>query len=158
MENKKKNPVIEENKGEGIGFFEKYLTLWVIICIGIGIIIGRFWPAFPLAMEKLEYAQISIPVAILIWFMIYPMMVEIDFSSILSAGKKPKGLTVTLVTNWVIKPFTKFSRESPAHEMGGDESVLNNLISRNANKSLIYIRNCGIIIIYVVNWYSLNLM
>ncbi|MFW6271100.1 MAG: ACR3 family arsenite efflux transporter [Bacillota bacterium] len=103
----KKNPVTEE-KGEGIGFFEKYLTLWVIICIGVGILIGRYWPAFPQTMEKLEYAQISIPVAVLIWFMIYPMMVEIDFGSILSAGKRPKGLTVTLVTNWVIKPFTMY--------------------------------------------------
>lgn len=97
-----------ETRQSELGFFEKYLTLWVILCIGAGIAIGRFWPAFPQTMEKLKIAQISIPVAILIWFMIYPMMVEIDFSSILTAGKKPKGLTVTLVTNWIIKPFTMY--------------------------------------------------
>ncbi|MFW5788102.1 MAG: ACR3 family arsenite efflux transporter [Halanaerobiales bacterium] len=101
------NPVINE-EDKGIGFFEKYLTVWVIFCIGAGILVGRLWPAFPQTMGKLEYAQISIPVAVLIWFMIYPMMVEIDFSSILTAGKKPKGLTVTLVTNWLIKPFTMY--------------------------------------------------
>ena len=97
-----------ETRQSTLGFFERYLTLWVILCIGIGIIIGRFWPAFPRTMEKLTVAQISIPVAILIWFMIYPMMVEIDFSSILTAGRKPKGLTVTLITNWLIKPFTMY--------------------------------------------------
>ena len=97
-----------KNKSEGLGFFEKYLTIWVAICIVIGVLIGRFWSAFPETLGQWEYAQISIPVAVLIWFMIYPMMVQIDFSSILEAGKKPKGLTVTLVTNWLIKPFTMY--------------------------------------------------
>ena len=91
-----------------IGFFEKYLTVWVGVCIIAGVIIGRLWPAFPNTLSQWEYAQVSIPVAVLIWFMIYPMMVEIDFSSIINAGKRPKGLTVTLVTNWIIKPFTMF--------------------------------------------------
>ncbi len=91
-----------------IGIFEKYLTLWVGACIIAGVIIGRIWPAFPNTLSQWEYAQVSIPVAVLIWFMIYPMMVEIDFSSIVDAGKRPKGLTVTLVTNWLIKPFTMF--------------------------------------------------
>ena len=109
MENKKKNPTIgEDQQGEGLGFFEKYLTIWVAICIIAGVLIGRLWPAFPETLGQWEYAQISIPVAILIWFMIYPMMVQIDFSSIMEAGKKPKGLTVTLVTNWLIKPFTMY--------------------------------------------------
>lgn len=74
----------------------------------VGVIIGRLWPAFPNTLSQWEYAQVSVPVAILIWFMIYPMMVQIDFGSILDAGKRPKGLTVTLVTNWLIKPFTMY--------------------------------------------------
>ena len=98
----------EEAKSNDLGFFERYLTLWVGICIVIGVMIGRFWPAFPNTLSQWEYAQVSIPVAILIWFMIYPMMVQIDFGSILDAGKRPKGLTVTLVTNWLIKPFTMY--------------------------------------------------
>lgn len=97
-----------EDKTKEIGFFEKYLTLWVGICIVAGVIIGRLWPVFPNTLSQWKYAQVSIPVAVLIWFMIYPMMVEIDFSSITEAGKRPKGLTITLVTNWIIKPFTMF--------------------------------------------------
>jgi len=91
-----------------IGIFEKYLIIWVGICIILGVLIGKFWSAVPHALKQWEYAQVSIPVAILIWFMIYPMMVEIDFSSIVEVGKRPKGLAVTLVTNWLIKPFTMF--------------------------------------------------
>lgn len=98
----------EETKAKDLGFFEKYLTLWVGICIVVGVIIGRIWPAFPNTLSRWEYAQVSIPVAVLIWFMIYPMMVQIDFGSILNAGKRPKVLTVTLVTNWLIKPFTMY--------------------------------------------------
>ncbi|WP_035571589.1 ACR3 family arsenite efflux transporter [Halonatronum saccharophilum] len=90
----------------GLGFFEKYLTLWVGICIVAGILIGRFFPVFPETLSRFEYAQVSIPVAILIWFMIYPMMVQIDFSSLLEAGKKPKPLTMVSISNWLIKPFT----------------------------------------------------
>ncbi|MGM0370867.1 MAG: ACR3 family arsenite efflux transporter, partial [Bacillota bacterium] len=99
---------MEQNrdKAEGLGFFERYLTIWVAVCIVTGIIIGRFLPAIPETLSQFEYAQVSIPVAILIWFMIYPMMVQIDFSSILEAGKKPKGLGLTLTINWLIKPFT----------------------------------------------------
>ncbi|SJZ89899.1 ACR3 family arsenite efflux transporter [Selenihalanaerobacter shriftii] len=91
---------------EGLGFFERYLTLWVALCIAIGIAVGRLLPAVPDTLSKFEYAQVSIPVAILIWFMIYPMMVQIDFGSILEAGKRPKGLGLTLTVNWLIKPFT----------------------------------------------------
>ncbi len=98
----------EEKEIKELGFFEKYLTLWVGICIIVGVLLGRIWPAFPSTLSRWEYAQVSIPVAILIWFMIYPMMVQIDFGSILDAGKRPKGLTVTLVTNWLIKPFTMY--------------------------------------------------
>jgi len=98
--------VIQENKG--LGFFEKYLTLWVAACIIIGVAIGQFIPAIPETLGKFEYANVSIPVAILIWLMIYPMMLKIDFSSIVRATKKPKGLIVTCTTNWLIKPFTMY--------------------------------------------------
>lgn len=101
------NNVQAKQSGE-LGFFEKYLTLWVAICIIVGVGIGQFIPAFPQMLSKFEYAHVSIPVAILIWLMIYPMMLKIDFSSIVEATKKPKGLTVTCVTNWLIKPFTMY--------------------------------------------------
>jgi len=106
MENTEKE--IKQTEDQGLNVFEKYLTVWVALCIVAGVLIGRFWPAFPNTLSQWEYAQVSIPVAILIWFMIYPMMVEINFDSIIEAGKRPKGLTVTLVTNWIIKPFTMF--------------------------------------------------
>ncbi|MFP4363392.1 MAG: ACR3 family arsenite efflux transporter [Spirochaetia bacterium] len=91
-----------------INFFEKYLTLWVALCIVVGTLIGRFIPAIPDFLSNLEYAQVSIPVAILIWLMIYPMMLKVDFTSIVNATKKPKGLAITTVTNWLIKPFSMY--------------------------------------------------
>lgn len=91
---------------EGLSFFDKYLTLWVAMCIVAGVWIGLTFPAFPKALSRWEYAQVSIPVAILIWLMIYPMMIQIDFASIVRAARQPKGLTITLVVNWAIKPFT----------------------------------------------------
>lgn len=103
-----KEKKVEKKEDEGLSIFEKYLSVWVALCIVTGVFIGRAWPAFPNTLSQWEYAQVSIPVAILIWFMIYPMMVQIDFGSILEAGKRPKGLTVTLVTNWLIKPFTMY--------------------------------------------------
>lgn len=96
----------EEKKG--MGFFERYLTVWVALCILIGLAVGQWLPAVPETLSQFEYAQVSIPVAILIWLMIYPMMAKIDFKSVVNAGKKPKGLVVTLVVNWLIKPFTMF--------------------------------------------------
>jgi arsenite transporter len=99
----------EEKKGKGLGVFEKYLTVWVAVCIVIGISIGQLFPIIPNTLNKFEYYNVSIPVAILIWLMIYPMMLKIDFSSILNATKKPKGLIVTCVTNWLIKPFTMYA-------------------------------------------------
>ncbi|SKC41019.1 ACR3 family arsenite efflux transporter [Maledivibacter halophilus] len=99
----------EVNKqGGGLDFFGRYLTIWVALCIVVGVAIGQLVPSFPETLSKFEYAQVSIPVAILIWLMIYPMMLKIDFSSIIEATKKPKGLTVTCVTNWLIKPFTMY--------------------------------------------------
>ena len=89
-----------------IGFFEKYLTLWVLLCITAGIIIGKIAGSSISVLSDFNLFNVNIPVAILVWLMIYPMMVQIDFSSIKNAGKKPKGLFLTLIINWLIKPFT----------------------------------------------------
>ena len=99
---------MKKQKNTGISFFERYLTIWVIICMVAGILIGKFIPAFPSLMGKFEYANVSIPIAILIWLMIYPMMMKVDFQSIKNVGKNPKGLFITWITNWLIKPFTMF--------------------------------------------------
>lgn len=95
-------------KKKGISFFDRYLTLWVILCMIIGIFIGRFIPQIPNFLNQFEYANVSIPIAILIWLMIYPMMMKVDFQSIKNVGKNPKGLFVTWIVNWLIKPFTMF--------------------------------------------------
>ena len=91
-----------------IGIFQKYLTVWVMLCMGTGVLIGRFLPQIPEFLNRFEYAGVSIPMAILIWLMIYPMMMKVDFKSIRNVGKNPKGLFVTWVTNWLIKPFTMY--------------------------------------------------
>jgi len=93
----------------GIGFFAKYLSFWVALCIALGVAIGYFLPGVPAFLGRFEYARVSIPVAVLIWLMIYPMMLKVDFSSIRNAGRKPKGLAITLVVNWLIKPFTMYA-------------------------------------------------
>ena len=100
---------MKKEKLEGISFFEKYLSVWVALCIIAGVAIGKFLPIMPEFLSRFEYAQVSIPIAILIWLMIFPMMLKIDFSSIINSAKQPKGLTVTLVTNWLIKPFTMYA-------------------------------------------------
>lgn len=89
-------------------FFEKHLTLWVLLCMAAGILIGKYLPGIPAFLGQFEYAQISLPIAVLIWLMIYPMMMKVDFTSIKNVGKNPKGLFVTWVTNWLIKPFTMY--------------------------------------------------
>jgi ACR3 family arsenite transporter len=89
-----------------IGFFEKYLTLWVALCIAGGIAIGHFADSGMQSLSQMEVFKVNIPVAILIWLMIYPMMLQVDFSSIKKVGKRPKGLILTLIINWLIKPFT----------------------------------------------------
>lgn len=93
---------------EGMGLFERYLTLWVALCIAVGIGVGKFLPAIPEFLGQLEYANVSIPVAVLIWLMIYPMMLKVDFQSVKNVGRNPKGIVVTGVTNWFVKPFTMF--------------------------------------------------
>ena len=100
---------MNENKPQGIGFFQKYLTLWVALCMGAGILIGKFLPGIPAFLNQFEYAKVSIPTAILIWIMIYPMMMKVDFQSIKNVGRNPKGLFVTWVANWIIKPFTMYA-------------------------------------------------
>ncbi len=99
---------MKTKKQAGIGFFEKYLTLWVILCMAAGVLIGKYLPSVPAFLGRFEYAKVSIPIAVLIWLMIYPMMLKVDFQSVRNVGKNPKGLFVTWVTNWLIKPFTMF--------------------------------------------------
>ncbi|WP_195923376.1 ACR3 family arsenite efflux transporter [Clostridium tepidum] len=99
---------MSKEQNSGIGFFEKYLTVWVILCMFAGVLIGKFLPGIPAFLGRFEYANVSIPMAILIWLMIYPMMLKVDFQSIRNVGKNPKGLFVTWITNWLIKPFTMF--------------------------------------------------
>ena len=102
-----KNSIQEPPKAlKKIGFFDKYLSVWVALCIAIGITIGHFAGDSILVISSLEIAQVNIPVAILIWLMIYPMMLQIDFTSIKQVGKKPKGIILTVIINWLIKPFT----------------------------------------------------
>ncbi len=93
----------------GISFFNKYLTVWVILCMAAGVLIGKYLSAIPEFLGRFEYANISIPTAILIWVMIYPMMMKVDFQSIKNVGKNPKGLYLTWVVNWLIKPFTMYA-------------------------------------------------
>ena len=103
---------MSEKKAEGIGFFQKYLTLWVAICMALGILIGKFSPQIPAFFGKFEYANVSIPIVILIWVMIYPMMMKVDFQSVKNVSKNPKGLFVTWIVNWLIKPFTMYGIRS----------------------------------------------
>ena len=97
-----------EKKKLGISFFDRYLSVWVALCMVAGIVIGKYLPAFPGFLGKLEYAKVSIPIAMLIWLMIWPMMMKVDFASIKHVGRNPKGLYVTWAANWLIKPFTMF--------------------------------------------------
>lgn len=89
-----------------MGLFERYLSVWVGMAIVIGIVLGSFAPDAFTVIASIEYAHVNLVIAVLIWLMIYPMMVQIDFSSLKDVGKKPKGLALTLVVNWLIKPFT----------------------------------------------------
>ncbi|WMJ74041.1 ACR3 family arsenite efflux transporter [Cytophagaceae bacterium ABcell3] len=95
-----------EGKSEGIGFFERYLTVWVLLCIVGGIVIGHYTGEDIEIISTLEVYHVNIPVAILVWMMIYPMMVQVDFSSLKKAGSNIKGLSLTVIVNWLIKPFS----------------------------------------------------
>ena len=100
---------MENKNSQGIGFFQKYLSVWVALCMVAGVVLGKFLPGVPAFLGKFEYAKISIPMAILIWVMIYPMMLKVDFQSIKNIRNNPKGLYVTWITNWLIKPFTMYA-------------------------------------------------
>lgn len=89
-----------------LGIFERYLTLWVALCIGAGLILGTVSPTSFQVIAAWEYAHVNLVVAVLIWVMIYPMMIQIDFAAIKQVGRRPQGLLLTIVINWLIKPFT----------------------------------------------------
>lgn len=92
-----------------LNFFERYLTLWVFLCMGLGLALGKFLPAFTEGLSRLEFGQdshINLPIAVLIWLMIYPMMLKIDLASLLNVRKKPRGIMITLFINWLVKPFS----------------------------------------------------
>ena len=98
-------PVLEKKR---LSFFERYLSLWVGLCMIIGVFLGRTFPDITSRLRGMEFdhSQINIPIAILIWLMIYPMMLKIDFVSILGVHRRPKGILITLFVNWVVKPFS----------------------------------------------------
>ena len=91
-----------------IGFFARGLSLWVLLCMAGGLAVSVFLPGVPRVLSRFEYARVSLPVALLIWVMIYPMMLKVDFRSIADAGRRPRGLILTLIVNWLIKPFTMY--------------------------------------------------
>jgi len=89
-----------------MSLFERYLTLWVALCILAGLVLGALLPGVFAALASLEYASVNLIVAVLIWAMVYPMMVAVDLGSLKSVGQRPRGLIITVVINWLIKPFT----------------------------------------------------
>src|SRR3989339_892623 len=92
-----------------LNFFERYLSLWVAACMVVGILIGKPLPGATTLLRSMEFgegSQINIPIAVLIWLMIYPMMLKVDFTSVLGVRKKPKGLMITIFVNWIIKPLS----------------------------------------------------
>lgn len=92
-----------------LNFFERYLSLWVLVCMVVGVALGKLLPDFIAALSRLEFgegSQVNVPIAVLIWLMIYPMMLKIDFGSLVGVTKRPKGLLVTLFVNWLVKPFS----------------------------------------------------
>lgn len=91
-----------------ISVFQRYLTVWVLLCMVVGVLIGEFLPGIPDLLSRFEYAGVSVPMALLIWLMICPMMMKVDFRSVRNVGRDPKGLFITWTTNWLIKPFTMY--------------------------------------------------
>ncbi len=92
-----------------LAFFERYLTLWVLVCMVVGVAFGKWLPGVTSALSKMQFgqgSQVNVPIGILLWLMIYPMMLKVDFSSIGGIARRPKGLMVTLFVNWLVKPFS----------------------------------------------------
>ncbi len=92
------------NDTPAIGIFERWLSLWVALSIFLGILMGQFYPGLFAALADIEYAHVNLVVAVLVWAMVYPMMISVDFGSITHVTDQPKGLMITLVVNWLIKP------------------------------------------------------
>jgi ACR3 family arsenite transporter len=90
-------------KEAGLGIFEKYLTLWIAICIAVGLLVGRFLPEFGQFMDSLKFRRLSIPIGILLFFMMYPTVLGIRFSDVKKTATRPKPLLVTIIANWVIR-------------------------------------------------------
>jgi len=92
-----------------LAFFERYLTVWVLVCMGVGLAFGKLLPEVTAALSRLEFgqgSQVNVPIGVLLWLMIYPMMLKVDFSAITGIARRPKGLLVTLGVNWLVKPFS----------------------------------------------------
>ena len=92
-----------------LDFFERYLSLWVALCMGLGVGIGRVAPGLTASLSRLEFGQgshVNVAIAVLIWLMIYPMMLRIEFGAVARVGRRPTGLVITLLVNWLVKPFT----------------------------------------------------
>lgn len=102
-------PSSSQGRNKDLGFFERYLSLWVTLCIVAGVALGALVPAVPQTLGALSVAQVNLPVALLVWAMIFPMMLQIDFRSVLGVRRQPRGLAVTLVVNWLVKPFSMFA-------------------------------------------------
>lgn len=99
----------DANHSRRLNVFERYLTLWVTLCMVVGIALGRLLPGLIDTLRRIEFgggSQINIPIAILIWLMIYPMMLKVDFASVLNVRRRPTGLFITCFVNWVVKPFS----------------------------------------------------
>lgn len=106
--NRKKESILNFEPASGISFFQRYLTLWGLLCMAAGIAVGHFMSGLVTLLNGLTVSGISLPITVLIWIMIFPMMMEVDFESIRSVGKNPKGLFVTWIVNWLVKPFSMY--------------------------------------------------
>jgi ACR3 family arsenite transporter len=106
MSNSSQSKTSRIQAGSSLSFFEKYLTIWVFLCIFVGIALGRLFPGIAVALDAMSVYQVSIPIAICLFFMMYPIMVKIDFTQAANAIRAPKPVILTLVVNWLIKPFT----------------------------------------------------
>ena len=98
-----------ESSEKRLDFFERYLTVWVFLCMGLGLALGKLWPEWTHRVAAWEFGQdshVNVPIALLIWLMIYPMMLKIDFGGLSGVFARPKGLVITLVVNWLVKPFS----------------------------------------------------
>jgi ACR3 family arsenite transporter len=99
-------PVAEPKR---LAFFERYLTVWVLLCMGVGVAIGKAVPGVTAALSKLEFgrgSQVNVPIGVLLWLMLYPMMLKVDFGAVGGIARRPKGVAVTLFVNWLMKPFS----------------------------------------------------